>query len=166
MFFPNIHKNNIWKKWYNTLCAITEKEHIFDFENIRNLNHNNQKLSYISESFNTELLQKVTLYSIPFGFRKSLSHLILEFSFSDWKEILLSVEARRQPWEGFSIIKSFFKHYWLIYIWWTKNDILWLRKDIRKAKIHSYILNIPQKSMKKWFEHFVQRTNTLSKKPE
>jgi hypothetical protein len=63
------------------------------------MDHKNFEEHYFDDSFDLDKLDKIVLYSIPFGFRKWLSHLILEFKFSDGKNIFLSVEARRQPEE-------------------------------------------------------------------
>jgi len=130
------------------------------------MDHKNFKEHYFSDVFYLSKLEKIILHSIPFGFRKWLSHLILEFKFSDWKHIFLSVEARRQPGEWFETWKWLFPHYWLIFIWWTENDLIWLRKNIRKDKIYSWELNIEKAKMQKWFLYFIQRTNKLIKEPE
>jgi hypothetical protein len=61
------------------------------------MDHKNMKEHYFEDVFDLDKLENIVLYSIPFGFRKWLSHLILEFKFQDKKSIFLSVEARRQP---------------------------------------------------------------------
>jgi len=120
MFFPNIKLDDIWKIWYNELCSIKQEWNIFKFKNIRNLNHKTNELEYLLDSFDISKLDKVILHSIPFWFKIWFSHLILEFTFTDWKNIYLSVEARRQPYEWFSITKWIVRHFGLIFIWWTE----------------------------------------------
>jgi hypothetical protein len=63
------------------------------------MDHKNFEEHYVDDIFDLEKLDKIVLHSIPFGFKKWFSHLILEFRFSDNKNIFLSVEARRQPGE-------------------------------------------------------------------
>lgn len=166
MFFPNIKLNNIWKIWYNNLCSIKKNWDILNFKNIRNLNHKTNELEYLEDSFDLSKIDKVILHSIPFWFKKWFSHLILEFTFSDWKNIYLSVEARRQPGEWFSISKWMVRHFGLIFIWWTENDLIWLRRDVRKFKIESYELDLKDWWKREWLLYFVDRTNKIIDNPE
>jgi hypothetical protein len=145
------------------LCNLYLK---YEFKNIRNLNHQNQKLEYFDDFFYVEEIDEIILHSIPFWFKKIFSHLILEFQFKDNKKIFLSVEARRQKGEWFKIWKWFFKHYGLIYIWWTEEDVIWLRRDVRKDKIFSYTLSLSEKWKKQWFKCFVNKTNNLLDTPK
>ena len=164
--FPDIKRNDIWQKGHNKLCKIEVKENKLYFENIRDMDYKNQLERYFDDFFDLDKLDKIILHSIPFGFRKWFSHLILEFKFSDWKNIFLSVEARRQEGEWFSILKGLIPHYGLIFVWWTENDLIWLRKNIRKDKIYSWELNLYLEQAKKWLLYFVEKTNKLLEKPE
>ena len=163
---PDIKRNDIWKKWYNKLTTIDIKDNLLYFHNIRDMDHKNFIEHYFDDVFDLEKLDEIILHSIPFWFKKWLSHLILEFKFSDGKNIFLSVEARRQPGEWFSVLKWLIPHYWLIFIWWTENDLIWLRKNIRKDKIETYKLILDKEKAKQGLLYFIQKTNKLAKKPE
>ena len=163
---PDIKRNDIWKKWYNKLTTIDVKWNRLFFHNIRDMDHKNMKEHYFEDVFDLDKLENIVLYSIPFGFRKWLSHLILEFKFQDKKSIFLSVEARRQPWEWFSTFKWLIPHYGLIFIWGTENDLIWLRKNVRKNKVYSYKLLIDKEKAKQALLYFIERTNKLAKHPE
>ena len=164
--FPDIKRNDIWKKGYNKLAKIDVDWNKLFFQNIRDMDHKNFEEHYFDDSFDLDKLDKIVLYSIPFGLKKWLSHLILEFKFSDGKNIFLSVEARRQPEEWFSVLKWLIHHYGLIFIWGTENDLIWLRRNIRKDKIDSWELKIDKEKAKQWLLFFVNRTNKLIEKPE
>jgi len=164
--FPDIKRNDIWQKWHNKLAKIDIKDNLLYFENIRDMDWENGRERYFDDVFDLKKLEKVVLYSIPFGFRNWFSHLILEFKFSDNKNIFLSVEARRQQGEWFSILKWLIPHYGLIFILGTENDLIWLRRNVRKDKIYSYELNLDLEKAKKWLLFLIQRTNKLIEKPE
>lgn len=165
MFFPDISRNDIWQLWHNILTKIWYDKDTLLFENIRDMDHINQKEIYLNQEVDIKKLKDIYLISTPFWFRNLISHLMLEFVFEDEESIVLSVEARRKPWEKFSSKKWLFPHYWLIYIWGTPNDLIWLRKDIRKDITYRYKLIFSQEEKIFWLNYFIQKTNDLIIKP-
>ena len=165
IFFPNID-NIEWKIWYKKMPQIEIKNNMYYFKTIRDFNHKTNEVSYFNQEFDINYLDSIILHSIPFWFKNIFSHMILEFKFKDRQTIFLSVEARRQPNEWFSIIKWLFKHYGLIYLWWTEDDLIGLRRDIRKKDVFSYKLNLSKEQREVGFKHFVEETNKLYTVPQ
>lgn len=134
-------------------------------KNIRNMNHETGEEGYFDASYDFNTLQQVNLISVPFGFRKLISHLMLEYVFEDSESIVLSIEARRKQGEKFSPLKWFFRHYGLIYIWGTYKDLVGLRKDIRKDMVYTYPLLLDKDQMQRSLIFFTQKTNELLSEP-
>lgn len=129
------------------------------------MDHETAQENYFDAVYNLDTLKQVKLISVPFGFRKMISHLMLEYVFEDGESIVLSIEARRREGEKFSPLKWFFHHYWLIYIWGTYKDLVGLRKDIRKDTVFTYPLILSTTQMQKSFIFFAQKTNELISQP-
>lgn len=169
--FADIYKKNIRALGYNTLTKITKKWSLISFHNLRNMDHDKEQEHYINATYNLEHLQDVYMYQSPFWYWDWVSHIMLEFVFKEWKSskktdsLMLSVEARRKPGEWYSFWKWMIKQYWLIYIWWTKKDVLWLRKK-RKEKLYRYKLQFSPAEIQWWLKYFIKRSNWLLSSPE
>lgn len=166
MIFPNIKRNDIWQKWQNILSKIEIIWNILRIKNMRDMDHINGIEKYISKDFDLNNLIKLNLISVPFWFKKMFSHVMLEYVFKDDISLVLSIEARRKPKEKFLVTKWLFFWYWLIYIWWTFNDLIWLRQDIRKDKTFTYKLKLTPEEMKKSLLFFAEKSNILITKPK
>jgi len=166
MIFTNIKKNDIWQKWQNILPEIEVKWNKIHIKNMRNMNHIDKNENYINKDFDLNNLVWVNLISVPFGFKQLFAHVMLEYIFKDDIKLVLSIESRRKPDEFFSPIKWLFFCYWLIYIWWTYEDLIWLRKNIRKDKVFTYNLKLTKEEIKKSILFFIERTNKLIIKPK
>ncbi len=166
MFFPPIKRNDIWQMGHNKLTSININSNIINFKNIRDIDYINKKEKYYDEFFDLNDLSDIYIISVPFWFWNFMSHIMLEFDFKIDKTIVLSIEARRQPWEDFDFFKWFLRHFGLIYVWWSVNDLIWLRKDIRKLKVYKYKLRLNEIEKKKGFLYFIDRTNKLINSPE
>lgn len=166
MIFPNIKRNDIWQKGQNILSDININWDCLSIKNMRDMDYINDLEKYINKDFNINDILWVNLVSVPFWFKKMFSHVMLEYIFKDNISLVLSIEARRKPKEKFSIAKWLFFWYWLIYIWWTHNDLIWLRRDIRKDKIFTYKLKITKEESQKSLLFFIEKSNDLIKKPK
>lgn len=165
MFFPNIKRNDIWQTGYNTLAQIDVRDDNLHFHNIRNIDYSDKSENYYDDIFDIDKLTNMYLISVPFGFKGCLSHLMLEFEFID-RCVYLSVEARRQPGEWFSVFKWLFRHFGLIYVWGSYGDLVGLRKDVRQVSVYRHKLNIDKNEMKFGLKYFIGRTNKLIDNPE
>lgn len=138
---------------------IVKKRDLYKFSNARDCDHFTWEQRYFDLTIKQENIETVKLYHVPFGFKGLMSHIMIWFEYWYGKEIVLSVEARRLVWESFEAKKWLLKRYWLLYIWWTKNDLIWLRRDIRKQKVYEYKLNFDKEQIWKWFNFYVEKTN-------
>lgn len=164
--FAEIANNNEWQKGNNKLASISSKEDIIEILNMKDTNLETGEISYFDEKIDLDKLEDIYLYSVPFGKTKLMSHVLLEFTFSDGKNITLSVEARRKEGQTYSPFKWLFRQYGLIYIWGTYNDSIWMRKEIRKNELYRYKMKLSDINKREWFLYFVKRTNELLKEPE
>lgn len=163
--FAEISSNENWQEGNNKLASISCKDEIIDILNVRDTNLESGEISYLNEKLDLNKLEDIYLYSAPFGKTKLMSHVLLEFTFSDGKNITLSVEARRKnpnysPWKGM------FRQYGLIYIWGTHKDSIWVRKEIKKAELYKYKMELSEQDKKDGFMYFVDRTNSLVENAE
>jgi hypothetical protein len=122
-------------------------------------------LSYLTNTYNVNKLEKAYFFTNPFG---SLSaHTMLGFEFSDGQKVVLSVEIRREKGEVFSGYKGVLRAYELIYVWGTEDDLIKLRTNIRENDgTYMYPLKMSTENIRKLFVEAALRTNELKYKPE
>lgn len=167
MIVRNIKRISKWQKGHNNLTFI-EKVWInaLSFHNIRDMNHFTKQEKYFDKDYHLQNLIWINLISVPFWYKNLISHIMLEFLFSDSSPLILSVEARRKEWEELSIFRGLFPWYGIIYIWGTAEDLVWLRTFIRKKEVLSLPLKITKQESKKILLSAVERTNSLKNHPE
>lgn len=76
------------------------------------MDHEKDKERYIDKEYDLSQLSEVYMYQSPFGYGEWVAHIMLEFVFHPKKgsrkkaqSLFLSVEARRDPGEGYSFLK-------------------------------------------------------------
>lgn len=135
--------------------------------NIRSFQYINWETveKYLNEEYDLNNLVWAYFYSVPFWVNDIFSHVMIGFDFCD-KEIVLSVEARRLQWEDYSVFKWLLPWYNVIYIWWTVNDLVWFRTNIKNIPVYKYRLKLTLQILKMIFIDLIHRTNHLYDNPE
>ncbi len=94
-----------------------------------------------------------------------IGHIFLIFNLLDGTGIGMSIEARRDGGEKFTILGGLKFDYELIYIFASKKDLISLRRK-RKEKLCLYQTKINAKKSQILFKLFAQKANKIYKKPE
>ncbi len=140
---PNISVKNIRDfKW-----GSTDKAHYKDMQ---------FKLNNI-----VELKAVVSHFSVI----SEIAHVFLIFVLDDGREFAVSVEARREVGEEFSIQGGLLAHFELIYVLATPDDLLGIRK-INGESTHIYPIKETKDKARELFLLIAAEVNALNKKPE
>ncbi len=158
-----------WSDDHSRTSDVIIDDNLVTITNIRNFTYKNtgeHTISYYNRTYDTEKIRKAYFVIEPFGGLPGAAHTLITFEFDNDTFISLSVEARREKGEEYSLIKGLFRQYELIYVWGDERDIINLRANYRNNKVILYPINATDEDVKKVFLRLAQRTKELSEKPE
>ncbi|MGW8184687.1 MAG: lipoprotein N-acyltransferase Lnb domain-containing protein [Candidatus Moraniibacteriota bacterium] len=104
---------------------------------------------YQEEYFELSKIQGVDVIISHFSDFEGLAHIFLSFRFADDKNLVVSVETRREKGEEFSPWLGIIRKFEIIYVVGSEKDIIGVRTDIRKERVYIYpTVATPQKARK------------------
>ncbi len=166
---PSNDKN--WQKDVAILSYATQKDNLITLHNIRNFKYiteNNYEVSYYNETFDINKLIGIDFIA-SYWMGPSVAHTFLSFTFSNNKHLAISIEARKEIGDSYSMTRGFFKENELYYVVANERDLIGLRTNIRKnPPEHVYIYQIKAKpeDEKKVFLNYIKKINKLKNAPE
>jgi hypothetical protein len=172
-WYGNIQASNDrnWQKDVAVLSYATQKNNLIYVHNIRNFKYfseENYEVSYYDETFDIDKLDGIDFIATHW-MGPNVAHTFLSFSFSDNKHLAISIEARKEVGESYSMIRGFFKDNELYYVVADERDLIGLRTNIRKnppEHVYMYQINAKQEDIKKVFLNYIKKINTLKNTPE
>ncbi len=160
-----------WQKDVAVLSYANIKNNLVYVYNIRNFKYKNEddyNISYYDEVFDIDKLKDI-YFVATYWIGDSVAHTFLSFSFSDNKYLAISIEARKEIGEAYSIIRGFFKENELYYVVADERDLIGLRTNIRKnppEQVYMYKINAKKEDEKKVFLNYMKKLNELKNKAE
>ena len=115
--------------------------------------------------FDLQNLKSLDFIVEPFKDSELMAHTMLRFGFGDGKNIVVSVEARREKHEKFSLVAGSFRQFELIYLFGDEKDIIDLRVIHVGAQLYIYPVKADQKFIVDLFLDLVSSANELNFKP-
>ena len=163
--------NKEWQKDVEVLSYATFKGNLAHVYNIRDFKYKTEAdyiPSYYDSVFDIDKLEGIDFIA-TYWMGKDIAHTFLSFSFSDGKHLAISVEARKEKGESYSVLGGFFKTTELYYVVADEKDLIGLRTNIRKnppEQVYMYKINAKLKNEKKVFINYLKKLNRLKEKPE
>lgn len=157
------------KIWHNKYCHITHSWTQYTFHNLRDFHRTSedydQEQHRTTDTFDAAKISWVDMIISPFWPKNLVAHTMLTFYFSDDKKITLSVEAQLDQGNEYNFWKATFRGYYNLFIWWTEEDHLGLRK-MRKEHPIRYPLHLDNGNVEKLFIALIKHTNIVHAKHE
>ena len=134
----------------------------FDYDSAGNV----RAPRYRSNTYNLDSLQTVWFILAPFEpENRGPAHSFLSFGFADSQYVAISVEARREANESYSIVKGILKRYEIMYVVGTETDLIRSRVA-RGDDVYLYPIRASKEKVRLLFTEMLQRANQLYSKPE
>lgn len=138
--------------------------------NLRNFGYDTlgNATSYAFETRAYDLNRLVAVWFVLAPFEpdnRGPAHSFLSFGFSDSQYVAISVEARKQRSETYSIVKGLLKQYEIMYVIGDERDLLRLRVA-RGDDVYLYPIRTTPAKARALFVQMLQRANTLREHPE
>lgn len=94
------------------------------------------------------------------------AHAFLSFGFSDSQYVAVSVEARREVGETYSILKGLLKRFEITYVIGDERDLIGVRTERQHDEVYVYPIRAEPAAVRALFEDMVTRATELAAEPE
>ncbi|HSL70368.1 MAG TPA: DUF4105 domain-containing protein [Longimicrobiales bacterium] len=94
------------------------------------------------------------------------AHSFLSFGFADSQYVAISVEARRERDEPYSILKGMLRRFELIYVIGDERDLIGVRANNRGDDVYLYPIRASRPQIRQLFVEMLERANQLHERPE
>jgi hypothetical protein len=122
---------------------------------------------WFSRTYDLEDLDSVWYVLSPFDRdRRGPAHAFLTFGFGDTAFVAVSVEARRERDEDYSIWRGMANGYELIYVVAEERDVLGLRVLCRDDDVFVYPLRVAPAKARRLFRDVLETANRLAERPQ
>ena len=159
------------RKWAvdQTVLPVAEVEPPFvTIRNIRNFTYETTEVykpAYYDKTFDLRKLDSAWFIVEPFG-KGGAAHTFVSFGFEDRDFLAISIEIRKEVGESFSPIKGLLRQYELMYVIGDERDLVKLRANYRKDRVHLYRIQSTPELIRKTFVSMLERANHLREHPE
>jgi len=94
------------------------------------------------------------------------AHTFLSFGFADSQYVAISIEARREAGEDYSLLRGMLRRFEIMYVIGDERDLIGLRTNIRGDDVYVYPIRASQEKIRALFVEMLQRANALHERPE
>lgn len=118
-------------------------------------------------SYDLDALTSVWYVVAPFETDwRGPAHAFLSFEFGDGRFLSVSVEARRELGEEYSMVSGLLRRYELIYIFGDERDLIRSRVTRQKDEVFLYPVRASRERVRELFLDVVERAHSLETRPE
>lgn len=123
--------------------------------------------AYEDRTYDLRKIERVWFVLSPFakGWRGP-AHTFLSFSFSDSQHVAVSVEARREVGEEYSVWKGAARRYELMYVIGDERDLIGLRSAIWRDPVYLYPMRATPEQARELFVRMLRRAHQIERRPE
>jgi hypothetical protein len=122
---------------------------------------------WYSRSYDLGRIESVWFVLTPFSkTRRGPAHAFLSFGFADSQYVAISIEARREVGETYSILKGMLKAFEITYIIGDERDLIGVRTERQQDEVYVYPIRAEPAAVRRLFTDMVERANALARQPE
>jgi hypothetical protein len=138
-------------------------------ENVRNFRWGpgtHVRPAWESRTYDLAALSSVWYVLTPFSSdRRGPAHAFVSFGFDDGSHVAISVEARREAGEQYSIVRGMMKRFEIMYVVGDERDLIQLRV-LNGDDVYVYPMRVSHARMRALFTDMLTRANDLYARPE
>jgi hypothetical protein len=159
-----------WQPGLDRLPAATFTGNTARIENVRNFRINDdgtRRQRWETRTYDLDQLESVWYILSVFngeGWRGP-AHGMLSFGFRDGRFLVVSVEARKEVGESYSIWKGMFRRFEMMYVLGDERDLLLERCAHRPDVVHMYPVTASPEQVRRLLEDFLNAANDLQTRP-
>ena len=141
---------------------------ITDVRDFRSVDRDSATVGYYDRTYDLNRLESVWLCISVFNEaeRRGPAHSMLSFGFDDGVHVVISVEARKEVGEGYSIYQGLFKKYEIIYVIGDERDLVLTRAVFRDDDVYLYPIRTTQQKARELFVNMLHTAASLRERPQ
>ncbi len=140
---------------------------IRDIRDFRYRTGEDYDVRYYDKAFDLRELESMWFAVVPFtGYPAGAAHTLVSFGFSGGGYVAISVEARKEKGESYSVLRGLLRQYELFYVVADERDVIALRTNHRKDDVFLYPVTADRENMRRMFVSMLHRANALAETPE
>jgi len=144
-----------------------DRVHVSNIRNFRFHDSGEVDAAYYDRAFDLNELESVWFLISPFDTeRRGPAHSFISFGFADSQYVAISVEARKEVGEGYSVLKGALNTYELFYVVVDERDAIGRRVLNYQDDVYVYPLKGPMERARALFVTMLERAVTLQETPE
>lgn len=121
---------------------------------------------YRERTYRLDEVERVWLVIAPLSGRwRGPAHIFLSFEFADSQFVSISVEARREIGEEYSLLKGAFRRYELMYVIGEERDLIGVRAAVWNVPVYLYPIRSTRARARDLFVHMLGRAASLQTEP-
>ncbi len=157
-----------WRSEVNNLPRIEINNDDVTIHNLRNATWHEGRVTANWESRNYDLnnLSSLDLIVEPFNDSKLMAHTMLDFGFEDQGHVIVSIEARKEIYEEYSLVSGALRQFELIYIFGEEKDLLTIRALVRGSVLHLFPIRAEPEFIAALFKDLAMPANALHVEPK
>ena len=122
---------------------------------------------YENRQFDLNEVETVWYVLVPFSTDwRGPAHSFLSFGFSDSTYVSISVEARRELGEEYSMLGGLLHRFEVIYVVGEERDLLGVRAVHREDDVYLYPIRATKEAIQTLFREMLESANELNRDPE
>ena len=123
--------------------------------------------AYDDRSYDLDQIQTVWFGLSPFEKDwRGPAHAFLSFGFADSQYVAISVEARREAGEWYSIVKGMLRSFEIMYVIGDERDLVGARAIERGDDVYLYPIRASPEQVRQLFVRMLERANDIYERPQ
>ena len=123
--------------------------------------------AWTTRIYDLDNIDSVWLVLSPFGEKwRGPAHAFLSFGFDDGTFVGVSVEARKELGESYSLLKGATRRFEIAYVVADERDLIQLRANVWGDEVYVYPIRAPREKVRALFVDMLERANELAAQPE
>jgi hypothetical protein len=159
-----------WIAEQSRLPTATFDGSIVAIENVRNFDWSGDGepvRRWDRRTYDLDAIESVWFVLTPFATDwRGPAHAFLSFGFADSQYIAISVEARREVGETYSILKGLLKRFEITYVIGDERDLIGVRTERQLDEVYVYPIRAQPEAVRRLFTDMLERANELAARPE
>ncbi|MGH7502738.1 MAG: DUF4105 domain-containing protein [Longimicrobiales bacterium] len=116
--------------------------------------------------YDLDRIESIWYVLSPFGDRfRGPAHALLSFGFEDGQYVAVSIEARKEVGEEYSLFKGMLKRFELMYVIGDERDLIRLRTDRYGDEVYLYPVRATPEAARTLFVEMLEAANQLAREP-
>lgn len=123
-------------------------------------------VNHYDQTYDLTSLETVDFILVPFADMPRIAHAMLSFGFGNGQYVTVSVEARFEEGEEYSLLLGAARQYEIMYVVADERDLIRLRTRHRSADVYVYKARATSEQARALFVDVMRRVNNLYAEPE